>query len=231
MTKGIKVLVIEDDKYIYSFIAVSLRKEGYDVFGAETGTQGQFLFSLEHPDIILLDLGLPDKDGILVLKELRKESQVPILVVSARGHEQEKILALDAGADDYITKPFYIGELMARIRVVERKIDQNPIHVTNGIFQCDYLTIDFEKRHVFIDDLEVHLTPIEFKLLSLLISNRGRVLTHNFILNQVWGYEETGDTKTVRVFMASLRRKIEKDTMKPRFILTEVGIGYRFSDQ
>ena len=136
--------------------------------------------------------------------------------------------ALDAGADDYITKPFFMGELMARIRVTERKMAFTRPREAENVFQCDWLTVDFERRLVLVDGMEVHLTPMEYKLLSLLIQNRGKVLTHGYILRQVWGYEECGDTKTVRVFMAGLRRKIEKDTANPRFLLTEVGVGYRF---
>lgn len=226
-----QILIIEDDKYISGFVAVSLKKNGYDPWVADTASQGMFLFSSRHPDLVLLDLGLPDRDGIEVLKELRMLSQVPILVISARSHEQEKVSALDAGADDYLTKPFFMGELLARIRVAERKQKLSMSDDPDTHFQADWLSIDFEKRHVLVDGQEVHLTPIEYKLLNVLIHHRGKVLTHLFLLREVWGYEEGSDTKTVRVFMANLRRKIEKDTMKPRFILTEVGVGYRFSDE
>ncbi|MDD3113268.1 MAG: response regulator transcription factor [Candidatus Izemoplasmatales bacterium] len=225
-----KILIIEDDKYISGFIAVSLKKNGYLAYVAETGAQGLFLYSNHHPDIILLDLGLPDMDGIDLLKEFRTFSQVPIIVVSARAHEQEKVSALDQGADDYLTKPFFMGELLARIRVSERKKNQVAGQGPEPIFQSDWLSVDFEKRRVSIEGEEVHLTPIEYKLLTTLIHHQGKVLTHLFLLREVWGYEEGSDTKTVRVFMANLRRKIEKDTMKPRFILTEVGVGYRFAD-
>jgi len=231
MNNPTKILVVEDDRYISGFLTMSLRKEGYDVLSADTGTQGLFLVSMEHPDILLLDLGLPDRDGLSVLQEIRQDSPLPVIVVSARGQEKEKIAALDAGADDYVTKPFYLGELLARIRVAERKLAQAPIPETEGLFRQGELAVDFEKRKVLIEGNEIHLTPMEYKLLTLLIQNRGKVLTHNFILGKVWGYEEGGDTKTVRVFMASLRRKIEKDTMKPRFILTEIGVGYRFAEE
>jgi two-component system KDP operon response regulator KdpE len=231
MDKNFKILIIEDDKYISSFTALSLGKEGYEVFVAESGAKGLFLFSLNHPDMLLLDLGLPDQDGLKILKELRGISQIPILVVSARGQEQEKIEALDAGADDYITKPFFMGELMARIRVAQRKAEKTVSPEKESLFQKDNLKVDFEKRRVTIDNLEIHLTPIEYKLLILLLENKGKVLTHNYILRQVWGYDEGGDSKTVRVFMANLRRKIEKDTTNPQFILTEVGVGYRFVEE
>lgn len=225
-----KILVIEDDKYISDFIAMSLRKENYDVLIAQRADEGMFMFVSHHPDIVLLDLGLPDRDGVDVIKDIRGISPVPVLIVSARGQEREKIEALDAGADDYITKPFFMGELMARIRVAERKLAQTQTD-SNPVFECDGLLVDREKHRVAVDSEEVHLTPMEYNLLTLLIANRGKVLTHNFIMRQIWGYDEAGDTRTVRVFMANLRRKIEKNTANPRFILTEIGIGYRFADK
>lgn len=152
------------------------------------------------------------------------------MVISARDQEKEKIEALDAGADDYITKPFHMGELLARIRVAERKI-RSMTQEGDATFVCDWLTVDYAKRRVTVDDLEVHLTQTEYRLLTLLIANKGRVLTHNYILRQIWGYDEVGDTRTVRVFMANLRRKIERDTTNPRFIFTEIGVGYRFADE
>lgn len=228
MDNKLKILVIEDDKYISNFINVSLAKNNYHVLTADSASAGMFMFSSHHPDIVLLDLGLPDRDGLEVIRDLRRLSDAPVLVVSARGQEKEKIEALDLGANDYITKPFYMGELMARIRVAERNILKIPLQNTEGLYNCDYLTVDFEKRRVLIDDEEVHLTPLEYKLLLLLIENKGKVLTHNYILKHVWGYESS-DTKSVRVFMASLRRKIEKSTACPQFILTEVGVGYRFT--
>lgn len=231
MTDNLNVLVIEDDKYISNFLAVSLKKEGYRVLVAQSAAEGLFLFLSNHPDIILLDLGLPDKDGLDVIKEIRGFSQTPILVVSARGQEREKVEALDMGADDYIMKPFHMGELLARIRVVKRKLNQKLAPASAAGFCCDYLSVDYEKRRVLVDGSEVHLTPIEYKLLLFLIANKGKVLTHNYIVKEIWGYEEKGDTKTVRVFMANLRRKIEKNIANPRFILTEIGVGYRFADE
>ena len=229
MNEMITILVIEDDKYISHFIDISLRKENYAVLTAGTAEEGMFLFRSNHPDIILLDLGLPDKDGIDLLKEIREISEVPVLIVSARGQEGEKVAALDLGANDYITKPFFIGELMARIRVVERGMQKISGVSGEKEFVCDWLRVDYEKRKVLVDGEEIHLTPIEYKTLLLLIANKGKVLTHNYIIQQVWGYDG-GDSKGVRVFMASLRRKLEKDTANPRFILTEVGVGYRFAD-
>lgn len=231
MEDNLKILVIEDDKYIQKFISISLKTKGYAFETASTGMEGMSLFYCNKPDIILLDLGLPDIDGIDVIKLIRAVSEIPILVVSARGQECEKISALDEGADDYITKPFHMGELMARIRVVHRKLNKAVRPDNVEIFELDYLKIDYEKRVVLVDNNEIHLTPIEYKLLLLLVANKGKVLTHNYILKEVWGYGETGDSKSIRVFMANLRRKIEKDKASPRFILTEVGIGYRFTDE
>lgn len=230
METNIKILIVEDDKYISNFIAVSLKKQNYEVLVADSGAAGLFYFQTHHPDILLLDLGLGDVDGLEIIKELRTFSQVPIIVVSARGQEKEKIQALDLGANDYVTKPFHIGELMARIRVVIRGLERLPAGDSESIYQKDYLTVDYEKRRVLIDDEEVHLTPIEYRLLLLMIENQGKVLTHRYIVKKIWGYENSDDTKSLRVYMANLRRKIEKDTARPCFILTEVGVGYRFSD-
>ncbi|MEA5059665.1 MAG: response regulator transcription factor [Candidatus Pelethousia sp.] len=224
------ILIVEDDKYISHFIDISLTKEGYSVLVAETADEGMFLISSHRPDIVLLDLGLPDRDGIEMLRELRAFSDIPVLVVSARGQEKEKITALDIGANDYITKPFHMGELMARIRVAERSIQKVGAITGETKFSCDWLSVDYEKHRVFVDDTEIHLTPTEYKTLLLLIANKGKVLTHNYIIKQIWGYEGR-DSKSVRVFMANLRRKLEKDTAHPRFILTEVGVGYRFADE
>jgi two-component system KDP operon response regulator KdpE len=228
MEENITVLIVEDDKYIMSLTTIYLKDEGYKTVAAITGKEAVALFYANNPDIILLDLGLPDMDGMDVIKQIREQSNAPIIVVSAREEESEKIKALDMGADDYMTKPFYMGELLARIRVSLRKINSlvNPDNVET--FTSDYLVVDYTKGLVFVDSEEVHLTPMEYKLLKLLIANRGKVLTHNYILNQIWGYAETNDSKGLRVFMASLRRKIERDTSNPRFILTQVGIGYRF---
>ncbi|ABW18410.1 response regulator [Alkaliphilus oremlandii] len=231
MEDNLRILIIEDDKYILNFISLSLKTNGYVFDTAKTGIQGMSLFYSNNPDVILLDLGLPDIDGIDIIKSIRMISEVPILIVSARGEEKEKISALDAGADDYITKPFHMGELLARIRVVERKLKKAVQGDNAEIFQLDYLTIDYERRMVLVDHKEIHLTPIEYKLLLLLVENKGKVLTHNYILKKIWGYGETGDSKSIRVFMANLRRKIEKDKTSPRFIFTEVGVGYRFANE
>ena len=231
MEKEITVLIVEDDKYISNFICMSLKQEGYRYMKTSTGREAISLCYANNPDVIILDLGLPDMDGIQVIEHIRSSSEKPIIVVSARQEEAEKIKALDMGADDYVVKPFYMGELLARIRVAVRKAEKTSGTEMMQMFQRDYLKIDFEKRMVYIDDKEVHMTPIEYKLLVLLVSNQGKVLTHNQILSKIWGYGESGDANSLRVFMATLRRKIEKDTASPRFIITEVGVGYRFAEE
>lgn len=231
MADSITVLIVEDDKYIMSLVNMFLKDEGYRTITTSSGKEAVALFYANNPDLILLDLGLPDIDGMDVIRQIREKSNAPIIVLSAREEESDIINALDCGADDYMTKPFYTGELMARIRVAQRKINSMTNPDNAKTFTCDYLTVDYGKGLVFVDGEEVHLTPIEYKLLRLLIANRGKVLTHNYIISQIWGFGEAGDAKSLRVFMASLRRKIERDTANPRFILTQVGIGYRFADK
>ena len=223
------ILIIEDDKYIVNFIGMSLSQEGYNYKTTALGKDALRLISEQMPDIILLDLGLPDIDGIEIIKSVRLISKtVPILVVSARLEEQQRIQALDLGANDYIVKPFYMGELLARIRVAERLIT-NEVKENMTYFSCDFLSVDFQSHKVLKNQEEIHLTPIEFNLLELLIEHRGTVLTHNFIMNQIWGYVDKSNQNALRVFMATLRKKIEMDTNHPRFIQTEIGIGYRFN--
>lgn len=224
------ILIVEDDKYIVNFMSMTLKDEGYGYYIAKSVKEAISLFYANQPDMILLDLGLPDGDGIDVVKNVRELSNAPIIVVSARQEEQEKIQALDAGADDYVTKPFYMGELMARIRVAMRKMESMAPESTEDIYRQDYLTVDYVKRTVLIDEEEIHLTPIEYKILVLMIANRGKVLTHNYMLKEIWGYAEGVEAGTLRVFMATLRRKIEKNPAEPRFIVTEVGVGYRFKE-
>jgi two-component system KDP operon response regulator KdpE len=224
-----KIAVIEDDKNIQHFLSVSLKTNGYEVVSSSTGLGGIALFFREDPDLIILDLGLPDIDGLNVIDEIRASSEVPIIIVSARGQEEEKVQALDRGADDYITKPFYIGELLARVRVSLRK--RQPKEPVADVFTLNSFQLDFTKRRLIVDGGEVHLTPIEFKLLMLLVENAGKVLTHGFLIKSVWGYSEDEDSQSLRVFMANLRRKIEKNTADPQYILTEVGVGYRFIEK
>ncbi|MDW5299257.1 MAG: response regulator transcription factor [Sedimentibacter sp.] len=226
-----KILVIEDDNKIVNFMTMALKAKGYSILTAKCGNEGILSFCTENPDIILLDLGLPDMDGVEIIKQVRQVSEIPIIIVSAREQDSDKIAALDAGANDYVTKPFSMGELLARIRVMERLIEREIGHLPETVYKFDYLIVDCDKHRIFVDETEVHLTPIEYKLLLLLIANRGKVVTHSQISKEVWGYGETGDSKSIRVFMASLRRKIEKDSSSPRFILTEIGVGYRFADE
>lgn len=222
------ILIVEDDKYIVNFISMTLKEEGYRYYVAKSVKEAISLFYANQPDMLLLDLGLPDGEGLDVVRNIREISNTPIIVVSARQEEQEKIQVLDAGADDYVTKPFYMGELLARMRVAMRKQESMAHENQENQFQQEYLTVDYEKRTVLVDQEEIHLTPIEYKILTLLIANRGKVLTHNYILKEIWGYGEGVEAGTLRVFMATLRRKIEKNPAEPRFIVTEVGVGYRF---
>lgn len=220
------ILIVEDDKTIQNFLKVTLKTQNYNYIIAETGLSGLSLFYANRPNLVLLDLGLPDIEGIEVLKQIRQNSSIPIIVVSARSSETEKVMALDYGSDDYVTKPFNAAELLARIRAALRHCLKEK--VSEPIFELDYLKVDFERRHVWVKDQEIHLTPIEYKMLVLLITNRGKVLTHHFIQENVWGYETTDDYQSLRVFMANIRRKIEIDSSSPHFIITEVGVGYRF---
>ena len=224
------ILIIEDDPKIINFLSLALKAKGYRLSAAATGQDGIINFCTINPGIIMLDLGLPDMDGVAVIEEIRKVSQIPILVVSAREQAEDKIAALDAGANDYITKPFNMGELLARVRVMERFITHEKASEPTDVYRFHDLIIDLQRHRVFLGEDEVHLTPLEYKLLVLLAANYGKVITHRQIIKEVWGYSETGDTKSIRVCMTSLRRKIEADTSHPKFIFTEIGIGYRFTD-
>ena len=216
------ILVIEDDKTIQNFMKISLRTRGYSYILADNGLSGISLFYANHPDLILLDME--------VLKQIRQQSNTPIIVVSARGQEREKISALDQGADDYVTKPFSAEELLARIRVGLRH-KNSFVSRQDQEFVLDYFRMDLEKRKVYVHDQEIHLTPLEYKMMVLLVNNSGKVLTHHYIQQEVWGYDTTDDYQSLRVFMANIRRKIEDNTANPRFILTEVGVGYRLVDE
>jgi two-component system KDP operon response regulator KdpE len=221
------ILLIEDDKSIARLISVSLKTEHIRCTTTAAGETGLSLFHSNHPDMVLLDLGLPDRDGMEILALLRNGSQVPVIIISARDQETDIINALDGGADDYITKPFRTGELLARIRAGLRKIRVQ--QDTAGTVEYDGLVIDFEKRTVSVDSEPVHLTPTEYKLLCILVTNRGKVLTHRFLSEQVWGHTAVDDFQFVRVTMANLRRKIERGEAGFRYILTETGVGYRFN--
>lgn len=225
------ILVVEDDRPIRNFITASLKAQGFNYIETEKGIEAIALSMSHKPDLIILDLGLPDIDGINVITKVREWSKIPIIIVSARENERQKIEALDKGADDYLTKPFGIGELLARIRVSLRHSVTNTSENRNTeIFKVKGLVVDFNKRKVSIDDEDIHLTPIEYKIMALLCKYAGKVLTHNFIINEIWGAALGNETQSLRVFMASLRRKIEKNPAQPQYIYTEVGVGYRLID-
>ena len=225
------MLIIEDEKNIGNYIETILISNGYKALKALNGMSGLSMCTSHHPDMILLDLGLPDIDGMEVLKRIRGFSNIPIIVISARIQEREKIEALDAGADDYITKPFGSGELLARIRTAMRHSAQanNPQQPTL-IYEYDGLNIDFDKRLVTLDGNEIHLTQIEYKLVSLLAKNSGKVLTYDFILKEIWGPYADTDNQILRVNMANIRRKIERNPAEPHYIYTEIGVGYRMME-
>lgn len=222
------ILLIEDERQMRRFLRVTLQSEKYTVLEAETADDGLSQAATRNPDIVLLDLGLPDMDGLEVIDKLREWTVVPIIVISAREQEGDKIKALDGGADDYLTKPFGTGELLARIRVALRHAAFKSQDQGNAVFTAEELKIDFLKRQVYCGTREVHLTPIEYRLLMILVKNVGRVMTHRQILKEVWGPHYVEQTHYLRVFMNQLRKKIEADSTRPRFLLNEPGIGYRF---
>ena len=222
-----KILVIEDEQTIRNFMQAVLTANDYDVLLARTGAMGESMIASHCPDLLLLDLGLPDMDGLEVLQKLRSWSDVPVIIISARTKEQEKVSALDLGADDYITKPFGTGELMARIRTSLRHSHaQTPGHVYKALD----LEIDFEKRLIRLRGEEVHLTQIEYQLLTLLAENSGRVLTYSYIMNAIWGPYMDNNNQILRVNMANIRRKLEQNPAQPQYVFTEIGVGYRMRE-
>ena len=222
------VLLIEDERQMRRFLRVTLQSEKYCVLEAETANDGLSQAATRNPDIVLLDLGLPDMDGLEVIEKLREWSTVPVIVISAREQEGDKIKALDRGADDYLTKPFGAGELLARIRVALRHAAPKSNDQGEAVFVAEELKIDFLKRQVYCGTREIHLMPIEYRLLTVLVKNAGRVMTHGQILKEVWGPPYVEQTHYLRVFMNQLRKKIETDSARPHFLLNEPGIGYRF---
>ena len=224
------ILLIEDEKPVHRFLGASLPAHGYRLLSAYAGQEGLTRAADYAPDLVLLDLGLPDMDGLEVTRRLREWSAVPIIVLSARGQEKDKIAALDAGADDYLTKPFGTNELLARIRVALRHTVQAASASGSPVLDIGPLHIDLGRREVSVGGREVHLTPIEYRLLTHLAQHAGKVLTHRQILKEVWGPPYTAQTHYLRVFMAQLRRKIEPDPARPKLLLTEPGVGYRMRD-
>ena len=221
------ILLIEDEPQMQRLLRIILQGHGFSIVEAQTGQEGLMQAATRALDVILLDLGLPDIDGLEVTRRVREWSDVPIIVISAREQEQDKIKALDAGADDYLTKPFAAGELLARIRVAMRHKAMLQSGERESIFILDALRVDLVRRQVFLKEAEVHLTPIEYKLLSVLIKNVGKVVTHSQLLKEVWGPSHLKETQYLRVYMTQLRHKLEADPARPRFLMNEPGIGYR----
>jgi two-component system KDP operon response regulator KdpE len=225
------IVVIEDEPQIRRFLRATLGAQGYRLFEASSGADGLIEAATRQPDVVIVDLGLPDMDGIEVIKRLREWSTVPVIVLSARGQESDKVAALDAGADDYVSKPFGAGELMARIRVALRHaatVGQKDGDVT---FTVGDLHVDMGRRHVTVSGKEIHLTPIEYRLLTTLVRHAGRVLTHRQLLKEVWGPGHEEQPHYLRVYMAHLRHKVEADPTRPRYLLTEPGVGYRLAGE
>lgn len=225
------ILVIEDDSTIANFIRVALTARDYSCLEAANGRAGLVLLTSHNPDVVLLDMGLPDRDGMEILQEIRSFSQVPVIVVTARGLESEKAQTLDSGADDYLSKPFSMVELLARIRVALRHAQQRKGNPETPRYAVGGLSVDFDKRRVTLDGSEVHLTPNEYKMLALLARNAGRVLTHSYLAKELWGVALEKDANSLRVFMTGLRHKIEQDPSHPRYLKTEIGVGYRLVDE
>jgi two-component system KDP operon response regulator KdpE len=221
------VLVIEDEPQIRRFLRATLTNYGYRLIEAITAQEGLAHAATHNPALIILDLGLPDLDGLDVTRQVREWSDVPIIVLSARGQEQDKIAALDAGADDYLTKPFGVGELLARMRVALRHAQQAADANEQPTFEVGDLKVDLARRQVTVADAEVHLTPIEYNLLKTLVQHAGKVVTQTQLLKEVWGPAYSAESHYLRVYMSQLRRKIEVDPARPRYLLTEPGVGYR----
>ncbi len=222
---GPLILIIEDDLQTRRFLKTGLSLRGWSSIEAENGRSGLAMVTTDQPDLVILDLGLPDINGITVVKRLRQLSDIPILILSARSQEQDKIDALDAGADDYLTKPFSTGELNARLQALLRRTLKSVS--TNEEFVTGELSVNLTSRKILISGNEVRLTPIEFRLLSLLVRHAGLVLTHRFLLKEIWGAEHVQDSHYLRIYMGQLRHKLEIDPARPKYLLTEVGIGYR----
>ena len=224
-----QILVVEDDNAVAKLMAATMEAQDYQYRIASTGASAIMEALSYKPEVMILDLGLPDTDGIEVIKKIRAWSNMPIIVVSARSEDTYKVAALDAGADDYLTKPFSVDELLARLRVALRRVrhDRQRLSEESSVYENGGLRIDYAAGCVYLDGSEIHLTPIEFKLLVLLANNTGKVLTHNYILREVWGNPAASDMRSLRVYMATLRKKLEKNTSEPKYIQTHIGVGYR----
>lgn len=223
------IVLIEDEPQIRRFLRATLIREGYRLFEADTGRAGLVEVNTRQPDVVIVDLGLPDMDGLEIIRHVRQWTTVPIVVLSARGHERDKVTALDAGADDYVGKPFSAGELLARIRVALRHAAGPGAGGADAIFRTGELQVDLLRRRVQVGGEEVHLTPIEYRLLSMLTRQAGKVLTHQELLREVWGPTHDEQAHYVRIYMAHLRHKLEPEPARPRYLLTEPGVGYRLA--
>jgi len=223
------IVAIEDDPQIRRFLRTGLESHGFQIHEADTGKLGLIEAANRKPDLVILDLGLPDMDGVEVVKKLREWSALPVIVLSARAAETDKVAALDAGADDYLTKPFGLGELLARIRVALRHAQANASLDKESIFAVAGLKVDLPHRRVYREGNEVHLTPIEYRLLATLVKHAGKVITHRQLLKEVWGPGYIERSHYLRIYMAGLRHKLETDPARPRFLLTETGVGYRLA--
>ncbi len=228
-----KILVVEDEKSIAHFISSVLSANGYEAMQARSGSEALSMISSHCPDLIILDLGLPDMDGLEILRQLRSWSSLPVVVVSARSHEKDKVTALDLGADDYLTKPFGTDELLARVRTAirhTRTASGNDEIAQKGTYTVGELTIDYNKHQVLKNGRNVRLTLSEFRIVALLGKYAGKVLTYDFIMKELWGPRAGGDNQILRVNMANIRRKIEKNPAEPEYLFTEVGVGYRLAE-
>jgi two-component system KDP operon response regulator KdpE len=225
------ILLIEDDPSMRRFLRVTLENHDYKVLEATRGEEGLRHASVGQPDLVILDLGLPDMDGLEVTLQLRKWTAMPVIVISARGREQDKVSALDAGADDYLTKPFGVEELLARVRVALRHRAAANQDTGAAQFAVGALRVDLSRREVFRDGTSIRLTPNEFRLLAVLVKNAGRVLTHRQLLREVWGPGSSEDTHYLRVYMNQIRQKLERDSSRPKYLITEAGVGYRLLDE
>ena len=221
------ILVVEDDKPVRTLITTTLKANGYRFIEALSGEEAILQATSHNPDIILMDLGLPDMDGVEIIRKVRSWSNVPIIVISARSEDSDKIDALDSGADDYLTKPFSVEELLARLRVTQRRLAMLGAEHADTVFVNGSLRIDYAAGCAYLDENELHLTPIEYKLLCLLAQNVGKVLTHTYITQKIWGNSWENDIASLRVFMATLRKKLESAPDSPQYIQTHIGVGYR----
>jgi two-component system KDP operon response regulator KdpE len=223
------VVLIEDEPQIRRFLRATLTGQGYRLFEATTGTTGLVEVGSRQPDVVIVDLGLPDMDGLEVIRRLREWTVAPVIVLSARGQERDKVTALDAGADDYVSKPFGAGELLARIRVALRHAARASSETAEASFKAGELHVDLLRRQVLVGGTEVRLTPIEYKLLTTLVQHAGKIVTHQQLLREVWGPAHTDQAHYVRIYMAHLRHKLEAEPARPRYLLTEPGVGYRLA--